>query len=77
MATINTIVDDFDVLKVMLREKPGDEKGKPVTSLLKDTHVIINRSEDEYVQVSVVNEDGETLTGWCLNDFVHDKSQKT
>lgn len=78
---INTIVDGHDVIKVLLWEKPGEEKGNLVTSLLKDTPVsIIGRfaaadgKDIEYLQLSVTNDGGETFTGWCLKDFVNESN---
>lgn len=71
MAVVNTIVDGHDVLKVLIWEHPGSDKGNLVTSLMKDTKVIVTDRNGDYVKVSVTNEK-ETLSGWCLKDFVHE-----
>lgn len=71
MAVVNTIVDGHDVLKVLIWEHHRSDKGKLVTSLMKDTEVAITDRNGDYVKVSVTNEK-ETFTGWCLKDFIHE-----
>ena len=73
MSKINTVVDGIDVIKVNLWEHPGNEdKGALVASLLKDTEVSLIGQCDDYVHVHLTDDEGVTLHGWCLKDFVHD-----